>query len=258
MNTATAVSAMNATAFSAFATDYSRAQRQGLEVRDADVLEPASATRLPELAEVAFLSQAPARRVALSWSNALGETHEFTGSELSLWAGKTAAFLAKRGVASGSVVAVALRSNYQLWFCALACARLGARMVALPEDADEARMAALLRESGAVAVVCTNQGGVAELVEHVVYACPEVTTRLLVNGDGAPALFAAADEADEACVPPAWDADGLPHGEALSGAAGVCALGCVRPGWLDFNTCVRVTPAGALADAASGATACAA
>lgn len=257
MNTATAVSAMNAAAFSAFAADYAHAQK-GVQVMDADTLAPVSEAHVPSLAEVAFLSQAAARTVALTWHNDLGEEHAFTGADLAAWSDKTAGFLARHGVHAGDVVAVSLRRNYQLWFCALACAKLGARMVELSEDADEAAAAALLRESGARALVCTNQGHVAEVAEHVMFACPELSVRLLVNGDGAPALYAAADEADETCEPPAWDADGLPHGEELSGAAGVCALPCVRHGWLDFNTCVRVTPAGTFADAASGATACAA
>ena len=254
MNTATAVSAMNATDFSAFAADFSRAHH-GVRVMDVDVLAACAACEAPSLSEVAFLAQAPAHSVVLSWENVLGEKHEFTGADLAAWSDKTAGLLARRGVAAGDVVAVALRRNYQLWFCALACAKRGVRMVVRPEDADEARP---LRASGARALVCTNQGHVAEVAEHVMFACPELSVRLLVNGDGAPALYAAADEADESCVPPAYDEDGLPHAAELSGAAGVCALGCVRPGWLDFNTCVRVTPVGAFADAASGATACAA
>ncbi len=194
--------------------------------------------------------------LALIWKNDLGERHLFTGRELARWADKTAAFLAARGVAAGDAVAVSLGANYQLWFVLLALDKLGARAVELPEGADEAEVARVLRASSARAVVCTNQGGVAEMLDHVVFACPDVELRALVHGDGAPALFALPDEADATRVPPACHEDGLPHGAQLSGENGVCALGCVRRGWVDFNTCVRLTSADAWrpdADAASGA-----
>lgn len=194
--------------------------------------------------------------LALIWKNALGERHLFTGRELATWTDKTAGFLATHGVAAGDAVAVSLGANYQLWFVLLALNKLGAHAVLLPEDADEAEAARVLRTSGARAVVCTNQGGVADMLDHVVFACPDVQLRALVHGDGAPALFALPDEADETRVPPACHEDGLPHGAQLSGEDGVCALGCVRRGWLDFNTCVRLTPADAQetqADTESGA-----
>ena len=195
---------------------------------------------------------------SLAWCNSLGEHHDFTAAELDRWAAKTAGLLAARGVGAGDVVAASLRNHYQLWFVAAAARRLGADLLVLPDGADEAEVARMLTESQAKAVVCTNQGHVLEVCEHVVYLCPSVTTRLMVNGDGAQAFFADASDPMAADDLPVYPADGMPHGAALSGPDGVCALGCARPGWLDFNTCVRVARPLAAAFSATPANATAA
>ncbi|MEE8717037.1 MAG: AMP-binding protein [Coriobacteriales bacterium] len=178
--------------------------------------------------------------VVLSWGNDMGERHDFTAAELDRWSAKVAGFLASRGVGVGDVVAVSLDGHYQAWLVALAALRLGATALRLPADAGEAEVYRLLDGSQACAVVCSNRGEAPEVLEHVVYLCPCVTLRAMVNGDGASAVFCAPDEPDETCLPPAFTEDGLPHGAELSGPDGVCALCCLRPGWLDFNTCARV------------------
>lgn len=193
--------------------------------------------------ELALLVAADPACVVLRWRSELGEEHAFTAAELDRWSDKVAGLLATQGVGANDAVALALGDAYQRWFAGLALAKLGATAVELPADVDEATAARALAASGACAVMATNRGDAADVLDHVSYLCPSVRARLLVNADGAPALFADPAEQDEACVPPAWDADGLPHGAALSGPSGVCALGCVRPGWLDFNTYARVAPA---------------
>lgn len=241
--------AMNATAFAA--TTAQPAAACGSSA--APTLADAS---LLGAAELALLAQTDPACVVAHWRGELGEEHDFTAAELERWASKVACLLASRGVGVGDVVAVSLGRSYQCLFVELALAKLGAAPLALPEGADEAQVAHLLRESQACAVVCTNQGAQAEVLDHVVYLCPSVTTRLLVNADGAPAFFADPSEHDDALVLPAYPDDGLPHGAALSGPDGVCALCCVRTGWLDFNTCARVAPTSlAVAeDARTGAT----
>ena len=212
-----------------------------------------ASTAASDPTELALLAAADPSCVVLRWHGELGEAHAFTASELDRWSNRAANLLAAQGVGAGDAVALALGDAYQRWFVELALAKLGACAVELPLDADEMQAARTLAACGARTVVATNRGSVADVLEHVVYLCPGVAARLLVNADGAPALFSDPAEQDEACVPPTWDADGLPHGEALSGPAGVCALGCVRSGWLDFNTYARVAstalPAAATADA---------
>ena len=193
--------------------------------------------------ELALLAQADPSCVVLRWHGGLGEEHAFAAAELERWSDKVAHLLAAQGVGTGDAVVLALGNAYQRWFAELALAKLGATSVELSVDADEAQAARVLAACGARAVVATNRGTVADVLDHVVYLCPTVGARLIVNADGAPSLFADPAEQDETCVPPAWDADGLHHGAALSGPFGVCALGCVRPGWLDFNTYARVAPA---------------
>lgn len=231
-----------------------------LQVAPASASRPQSAAAasadLLGAAELALLAQTDPTCVVARWRSELGEEHAFTAEELERWASKVACLLAGRGVGVGDVVALALGRSYQRLFVELALAKLGATALVLPEGAEETRVARLLQRTQACAVVCTNQGAAAEVLDHVVYLCPSVTTRLLVNADGAPAFFADPAEHDDACVLPAYPEDGLPHGAALSGPDGVCALCCVRAGWLDFNTCARVAPTSLAAaqDALTGAT----
>jgi acetyl-CoA synthetase len=236
MHTATATAMLSASASTASAFSNSAAAVSSASQRAGD-LDPFDAATLDALDRLAGTRR---DETVLSWQNDLGERHEFTAAELDRWVEKTAGYLASRGVGVGDVVATSLDGHYQAWFVALAALRLGATALRLPADASEERVYRLLSESQACAVVCSNRGSAPDVLEHVVYLCPSVKVRAMVNGDGAPAVFSAPDEWDETCLPPSCAEDGLPHGDALSGPDGVCALGCQRCGWLDFNTCVRV------------------
>ena len=176
-------------------------------------------------------------RVAMVWANPEGEEHTFTFADMKRWSDKTANFLAAQGIGKGDMVLVILRRNYQFWFVALALDKLGAVLVPATFMLREHDLAYRLNGASIKSVICTNVGDIAEVVDHVVYMCPSVTSRILVNGAGGG--MTPRDENGSFRFPD----NGQPFGPALSGPDGVCALGVARKGWLDFNTNVRVASA---------------
>lgn len=174
-------------------------------------------------------------RLAMLWCNPEGEEHRFTFADMRRWSDKTANFLAAQGIGKGDMVMVILRRNYQFWFVAVALAKLGAVMVPATFMLREHDLSFRLNGASIKSVICTDAGDIAEVVDHVVYMCPSVTSRILVNCAGG-GTTPADDDGN-----PVFPQDGQPHGPALSGPDGVCALGVVRKGWVDFNTNVRVS-----------------
>ena len=173
-------------------------------------------------------------RTAMVWCNPEGEEHVFTFADMKRWSDKTANFLARQGIGRGDMVMVILRRNYQFWFVATALAKLGAVMVPATFMLREHDMAYRLNGASIKSVICTNVGDIAEVVDHVVYTCPSVTSRILVNGAGG------GKTPKDAKGNYVFPDNGQPYGPELSGPDGVCALSCVRKGWVDFNTNVRV------------------
>ena len=176
-------------------------------------------------------------RTAMVWCNPEGEEHVFTFAAMKYWSDKTANFLRAQGIGKGDMVLVILRRNYQFWFTALALQKLGAVLVPATFMLRESDLAYRLNGASIKAVICTNVGDIAEVVDHVVYMCPSVRARILVNAAGGGTTPRRPDGSFE------FPATGQPFGPALSGPDGVCALGCVRKGWVDFNTNVRVSSA---------------
>lgn len=173
-------------------------------------------------------------RLAMLWCNPEGEEHRFTFADMRYWSNKTANFLASQGIGKGDMVMVILRRNYQFWFVAIALAKLGAVMVPATFMLREHDLSYRLNGASIKSIICTDAGDIAQVVDHVVYMSPSVTSRILVNCAGGGTT--PTDEAGN----PVFPQDGQPHGPALSGPNGVCALGAIREGWIDFNTNVRV------------------
>jgi acetyl-CoA synthetase len=162
------------------------------------------------------IAQVEPERPAMIWRNPEGEEHIFTFGEMKYWSDKTANFLADQGIVYGDLVLVILRRHYQFWFTALALDKLGAVIVPatfmLREHDIEYRV-----NSGLIkAVVCTNLGEIAQIIDNALPLCPTLQTRVLVNGGGGGIL--GGDDS------------------AFSGSDGLCKLGVDREGWVDFNS----------------------
>ncbi|MBR5260348.1 MAG: AMP-binding protein [Eggerthellaceae bacterium] len=171
----------------------------------------------------------PSRR-AMVWANPEGEEHVFSFADMKKWSDKTANFLSEQGIGRGDYVLVVLRRHYQFWFVATALAKLGAIMVPATFMLKEHDMEYRLNGCDIKAVITTNVGDVAQVVDNVLDKCPSVQTRILVNGGGGG--LTPCDESGS------WILE-QPEGTlgaALSGPEGLCKLPVAREGWLDFNT----------------------
>lgn len=177
----------------------------------------------------------PDRR-AMVWCNPEGEEHIFTFADMKKWSDKTANFLKDLGIGRGDYVMVILRRHYQFWFVATALAKLGAVMVPATFMLKEHDLTYRLNGASIKAVITTNAGYIADVVDAVVDECPSVQARILVNAPGAG--LTPTDE-DGNFV---FGEDEL-VGAALSGEEGVCLPTIDREGWIDFNANVRAASA---------------
>ena len=218
-------------------------------------------------------------RLAMVWLNPEGEEHIFTFGDMKYWSDKTANFLSDAGIGYGDMALVILRRHYQFWFTAAALNKLGAVLVPATFMLKEHDLDYRVNSAGIKAIICTDVGEIADVVDAALPLCPTLKTRILVNGGGggmtspedigvlkAPSKMAQSNKAqsNEApsnkaqskMFPKTATAGSLlldPYtakGAILSGAAGVCATRAKREGWLDFNAGV----ASASADFAPRAT----
>ncbi|MDR1422632.1 MAG: AMP-binding protein, partial [Coriobacteriales bacterium] len=165
----------------------------------------------------------PDRR-AMVWCNPEGEEHVFSFADLKYWSDKTANYLLEQGIGAGDLVMVILRRHYQFWFVALALDKIGAVIVPATFMLKEHDVRYRVNSAGIKAVICTDVGEIAQVIDNALPDCPTLTTRILVNG-GAAGIA----ERDDS---------------SLSGPQGLCALAGEREGWLDFNTEVRTAVEG--------------
>ena len=166
-------------------------------------------------------------RPAMIWCNPEGEEHFFSFGDMKYWSDKTANWFASLGIGRGDMVLVLLRRHYQFWFVALALHKLGAVLVPATFMLKEHDLEYRLNAASIKAVVCTDAGDIAGVVDAVVPICPSVQHRILVNGAGG------------GLTSPEQIAAGI-VGSRLSGPDGVCAAKTpAREGWLAFNENVR-------------------
>jgi acetyl-CoA synthetase len=165
------------------------------------------------------IAEAEPERPAMIWCNPEGEEHLFTFGEMKLWSDKTANFLAEQGIGYGDLVLVVLRRHYQFWFTALALDKLGAVIVPATFMLREHDIIYRVNSGLIKAVICTNLGEIAHIIDNAAPQCPTLKTRIIVNGGGGGILGEDAS--------------------TLSGPGGLCELSAEREGWVDFNPGVR-------------------
>ncbi len=178
------------------------------------------------------IAEADPDRKAMIWVNPEGEEHVFTFADMKKWSDKTANYLKGIGIKRGDMVLVILRRHYQFWFVATALAKIGAVMVPATFMLKEHDLTYRLNMAQIKAIVCTDAGNIADIVENVLDECPSVETLVLVNAAGGGLTKR------DACGNLILE-EGQVAGEALSGESGICAAPGIREGWHDFNTGVR-------------------
>lgn len=173
------------------------------------------------------IANAEPERPALIWCNPEGEEHRFSFADMKKWSDKCANLFAQHGIGRGDKVLVVLRRHYQFWFVATALHKLGAVMVPATFMLKEHDLDYRLQSAEIKAVVCTDVGYIADVMDASIPRCPSVQVRFLVGGAGG-----------GTCENP--QAAGF--GAALSGEAGLCKTAVSREGWIDFNTELLAAP----------------
>lgn len=167
-------------------------------------------------------------RPAMLWLNPEGEEHHFSFADIKRWSDKCANFLVAQGVRKGDTVLVILRRHYQFWFTAVALHKIGAILVPATFMLREHDLAYRLRAAGIKAVICTDAGTIADVVDEVAPSCPELTMKIMVAAGGA-----------GMCVGSEREEEARAEAKKLSGPEGICALEAQREGWTCYNSGVR-------------------
>ena len=161
-------------------------------------------------------------RPAMVWCNPEGEEHRFSFGEMKFWSDKCANFLVSQGIRKGDMVLVILRRHYQFWITALALHKIGAILVPATFMLREHDLEYRLNAASCKAVICTDAGVIADVVDAVAPLCPDLQKKILVAAGGAGL------EVNE----PSFEPSRHRH---LSGPKHICELRCDREGWVDFN-----------------------
>ncbi|MCR5845088.1 MAG: AMP-binding protein [bacterium] len=161
-------------------------------------------------------------RPAMIWCNPEGEEHFFTFGDMAHWSNKVANVLASNGIGKGSMVMVILRRHYQFWFTAVALHKLGAIMVPATFMLKEHDLKYRFDSASVEAIICTDVGTIADVVDNTVTECPSVKKMFICAGGGG-GVHIGEEE----------------YGERLSGPEHICELSAEREGWIDFNAAVR-------------------
>ncbi|MDR0888779.1 MAG: AMP-binding protein [Coriobacteriales bacterium] len=172
------------------------------------------------------IAEADPDRPAMMWCNPEGEEHLFTFADMKYWSDKTANFLRDQGINKGDMVMVILRRHYQFWFVACALHKLGAVLVPATFMLKEHDVVYRFNSGDLSAVICTDIGDIADVIDNAAADCHTLKQRILVAGAGG-----------GLASPEGVEANGW--GSALSGEDGICKVPAVRDGWADFNTGVR-------------------
>ena len=106
-------------------------------------------------------------RPAMVWCNPEGEEHRFTFGEMKFWSDKCANFLVAQGIRKGDAVLVILRRHYQFWIASLALHKIGALLVPATFMLREHDLEYRLNAAGIKAILCTDAGNIADVVDAV-------------------------------------------------------------------------------------------
>ncbi|MCQ2382869.1 MAG: AMP-binding protein, partial [Clostridia bacterium] len=155
--------------------------------------------------------------LAMLWCNPEGERHEFTFADIKYWSDKTAAAMQEIGIGVGDRVLLILRRHYQFWFTFIACLKIGAVCIPATFLLKEHDLEYRINKANVKAVVCTQLGDIADVVDAVANKCPFLEYKLLVNGGFGGLL---SKDTHQAEVP---------------GPDEICTLPAEREGWIDFN-----------------------
>ena len=123
----------------------------------------------------------PDQRALIYLSNDKKET-VFTFGDIKKYSNMTANYFRSLGIQKGDRVMLVLKRHYQFWFSIIALHKLGAIAIPATHLLTKKDFVYRFQTAGVKAIVCTAEGEVAEHVEASLPECPEMTIKILVNG----------------------------------------------------------------------------
>lgn len=106
----------------------------------------------------------------------------FTFADLKRASNQTANYFKSLGIKKGDRVMLVLKRHYQFWFSILALHKLGAVAIPATNQLLVHDFEYRFNSADVSAVVCTADGDVAENVDKAAESCPQVRTKIIVNG----------------------------------------------------------------------------
>ena len=106
----------------------------------------------------------------------------FTFRQIKRHSARTANYFKTLGIGKGDRVMVVLKRHYQFWFTMIALHKLGAVAIPATYLLKEHDFTYRFQAANVKAIVCTADGDTAEIVDRAAQDCPQLTTKVLVNG----------------------------------------------------------------------------
>ncbi len=125
--------------------------------------------------------KSPNKLAMIHLSNEKEETR-FTFRDMSKYSSMTANYFKALGIKKGDRVMLVLKRHYQFWFSILALHKIGAIVIPATNQLVDHDFEYRFNAAGVKAIVCTADGDTAHQVELAEKNCPELETKIIVNG----------------------------------------------------------------------------
>lgn len=106
----------------------------------------------------------------------------FSFADMKHISNRTANYFTSLGIKRGDRVMLILKRHYHFWFSMLALHKIGAIPIPAPDQLKVHDLEYRFNAAGISAVICTSDGEVAGQVELAMESCPQVKTKVIVNG----------------------------------------------------------------------------
>ncbi len=107
----------------------------------------------------------------------------FTFKDIKRESNRCANYFKSLGIKKGDRVMLVLKRHYQFWFAMIALNKLGAIAILATNQLQEHDFEYRFKAAGVSAIVCTGDGETASQAEIAMQNCPELKTKIMVNGE---------------------------------------------------------------------------
>lgn len=120
-------------------------------------------------------------RIAMEWCNKACERRTFTFGQLKTLSDKAANVFRAHGIGKGDAVMVILKRHYEYWYVSVALHKIGAVLIPATNMLTVKDIVYRVNAACIKAIVCTNEGQVAQFVEEAQAKCPALEQKYIVR-----------------------------------------------------------------------------